>query len=425
MKGLVQLAGQWQGTMRGERVLWGILLMAAGLRLGLALVAPDDFGMRADAAEYIGVARNWLQTGVFGEDAGIPYAVIPPAYPAFLAAVFVVSGGSLLAARLAQAALGVAVVWLVYAIGRQLFSQRVGVWAAGLAAVYPPLALYVTFYLTETLYTFFALLFVYGFSRWRAAPQARYGALSAAGFALALLTRETLVVLPLAFPLLFWWGRLKWQDGGRFLLIFGGVTLLLVAPWLVRNALTFDAFFFTERTDALRYEWTGEGYLSPEFEAWVQTNEAPLTEEQRHYAYLQYYGRAVDMRDPAFLLAQPGQYGTFLGRRLVEFWLHPVGLESLPQSALLRAGYIAFHALLVGLAAVAMARLGGRRDAGIALLALCLVYITLIGLFLRRPLPRYTLPFTPLLFLYVAHAGEWWGRRFKNFTAKTRRARRS
>ncbi len=409
MMGLAQW-GRWKEAGRQERMLSGILLLAAGLRLGLALAVPDSFGMRADAEEYIGVARNWLQTGVFGENAGIPYAVIPPAYPAFLALIFGVSGGSLLAARLAQAALGAATVWLVYAIGRQLFSERAGVWAAGLAAVYPPLALYVTFYLTETLYTFFALLFVYGFARWQAAPQARYAVLSAAGFALALLTRETLVLLPLAFPLLFWWGRLNWREGGRFLLFFGGAALLFVAPWLARNALTFDAFFFTERTDALRYEWTGEGYLSSEFEEWVQTNEAPLTEEQRHYEYLRYYGRAVDMRDPAFLLAQPGQYVTFLGRRLVEFWLHPVGLESLPENLLLRAGYIAFHALLVGLATFQMVRLLPRRDAGMALLTLCLLYITLIGLFLRRPLPRYTLPFTPLLFLYAAQASDRWAR---------------
>ncbi len=399
--------------MKEKRWLWGILLLAAALRIGLALAVPDSFGMRADAEEYIGVARNWLQTGVFGEDAGIPYAVIPPAYPAFLAAIFAVTGSSLLAVRLVQAVLGVAVVWLVYATARQLFSPRVGLWAAGLAAVYPPLALYVTFYLTETLYTFWALLFIYGFVRWQAAPQTRYAVVSAVGFALALLTRETLVVLPLAFPFLFWWGRLNWRAGGRFLLIFGGATLLLIAPWLLRNALTFDAFFFTERTDALRYEWTGEGYLSPEFQEWVQSNEAPLTEEQRHFAYLRYYGRAVDMRDPAFLLAQPRQYVTFLGRRLVEFWLHPVGLESLPENLLLRAAYIALHALLVGLSAFEMGRLGRRRNAGIALLALCLLYITLIGLFLRRPLPRYTLPFTPLLFLYAAQAGDRWARRLR------------
>lgn len=402
MNGQTQIE-EWKPAPKRPGGLFLILLLAAVLRLGLALAVPDGFGIRADAPEYIGVAQNWLQTGVFGEVAHVPYAVIPPAFPAFLAVLFAPTDGSLLAVRLAQALLGTGTVWLTYAITRQRFSRRAGLLAAGLTAIYPPLVLYVTFYLTETLYTFFALLFIYGFMRWCAVPRARYAVLAAAGFSLALLTRETLIVLPLAFPLLFWRGRINWRTGVRFLLLFTAVALLLISPWVLRNALTFGAPFFTERTDALRYEATGEGYLSPEFQDWVQGNESPLLEGQRNYDYLVYYGRATDMRDPAYLLAHPRDYFTFLGRRLVEFWLHPIGLESLPDVLLLRASYITFHALLVGLALWELLRLAKRRDAGILLLTLSLVYITLIGLFLRRPLPRYTLPFIPLLLIYVAH----------------------
>ncbi|MCB8951773.1 MAG: glycosyltransferase family 39 protein [Ardenticatenales bacterium] len=389
--------------MKAKYGLWGILLLAAALRLGLALAVPDSFGMRADAAEYIAVAQNWLQTGVFGENAGIPYAVIPPAFPAFLAAIFAATGGSLLAVRLAQALLGVGVVWLTYRLTRELLSEREGLLAAGLAAIYPPLVLYVTFYLTETLYTCCALLFFYGCARWFAQPRARLAALAGAGFALALLTRETLIILPLAFPLLFWWGRIGWRAGLRFLLVFTGVALLCLTPWLARNARTFGVVFFTERTDALRFSLTGAGYLSSEFQTWVRENEAPLAEDARNYAYLLYYGRAADMRSPAYLLAHPGDYVTFLGRRLAEFWLHPVGLESLPHVLVLQGGYVAFHAVLVGLAAWGMAALAGRRNAGILLHLLTLLIITGIGLFLRRPLPRYTLPFIPLLLLFTAH----------------------
>ncbi len=75
-------------------------------------------------------AGNWIDPPVF-------YGL--PLYPFFLGLCYKVFGGSLFMAKLVQIFLGLATIALVYKIGVKLFSENVGLLAAGLAAVYGPL----------------------------------------------------------------------------------------------------------------------------------------------------------------------------------------------------------------------------------------------------------------------------------------------
>jgi len=127
-----------------------------------------------------------------------------------------------------------------------------------------------------------------------------------------------------------------------------------------------------------------------------------VNESSEKYDYYQQYGRTSDLRHPSFALHNPGTYVRYLFNRLVEFWLHPSGLWSLPDVFVVRAGYIAVHIGMLGLALWQMITNLRQRDAVTGGLALVLLYMTAVGVFFRRPNPRYNLPFLPIIFVFAA-----------------------
>ena len=318
---------EWLGDDRCQRaILIGLLVAGLILRLTAALILPADFHYRADAVEYVSAAQNLLDHGIYGEHVGIPYAVVPPGYPLFVAAVLAVTGRSFLVLRLAQALLGTAAVWFTYLAGKRAFSARVGFGAALICAIYPPFVVYVAPYLTEALYIpLFALYLAFLVQSLKEPSSVKYAALSSVGFGLAMLIKETLIAFPLALPVIFWWARFSLRQALRYILVFAAVTLLVLLPWLARNYATFGHPFYTSRTAYIQYQLTGRGYLAPRYEEQVEEQESPVSESDRLYDYYQRYGRTSDLWKPRFFLNQPGTYLRYLFNRLVElldFRLH-------------------------------------------------------------------------------------------------------
>lgn len=135
-----------------------ILFTALGLRLatacGLQYLLETrwhrDFLIAGDADGYWQLAQRLAA----GEDYAIydppRYALRMPGFPLVLAIPVTLFGPSLLAARLFLAGMGTLACWLVYRLGRQLFSTRAGLIASGLAAVSPVLVIFSETILSET-----------------------------------------------------------------------------------------------------------------------------------------------------------------------------------------------------------------------------------------------------------------------------------
>ena len=392
---------KWLDDERHTRTaLIGLLVLALVLRLTAALIIPLDYRLRADAVEYVTDARNLLTLGVFGEEPGIPYATIPPAYPLFIAGIFAVTNQSLLAVRLVQVALGTLMVWLTYLTGREIASRRIGLLGAFISAVYPVWVLWPALFLTETLYTVLLLTFVWCLVRSMKTCTTKYAVITGVTFGLTLLTREVLLVFPVLLPVALWWSCIPWQRAWRYLLLFAVVTLLMLSPWLARNYHTFGQVFYTERTAAIRYQLTGSGYLAPRYAHLADEDVPPPAKKSPEY--YERYGKASDMTSIKQAFTDPVTYLRRLGNRLVEFWLHPNGLESLPGNLIIRAVYIALHISMLGMAIVGMVAGLQRRDVATGVVTLLLVYITGACLFFTGPNPRYTLPFLPIVFIFTA-----------------------
>jgi 4-amino-4-deoxy-L-arabinose transferase-like glycosyltransferase len=174
----------------------------------------------------------------------IQSAAHPPLYPLFLSVFSVFGGTSTLSHSIATALLGTLTVTFIGLAGREMVSERVGIAAAIVAALYPALWVNDGLLMSETLFATTIALLVWLSYRYIRRPSTA-GAV-ALGFALALtaLTRaEALLLAPLLVgPLLLFYRRDRVPAGERVrrVLVAGGVTVALLAPLVVHNFARFE-----------------------------------------------------------------------------------------------------------------------------------------------------------------------------------------
>ena len=178
-------------------------------------------------------------------------AYYPVGYAAALGGVFAlvkhtpIPDDLTLAAGYFQVALGVAGVWLVFALGRRLFGDAVGLGAALAVALMPNLIFHIATYLTETLFIALVLgaLLVLIDRDWderRIEPWriVTFGVLLGLS---ALVRPISLLFLPL-LPIVWLLAALGWRRTLGYSAAALVVTAATIAPWTLRNAVQMDAF---------------------------------------------------------------------------------------------------------------------------------------------------------------------------------------
>jgi hypothetical protein len=229
-----------------HRWLAGICVVAFLARSRMVM-ATRHLLLSNDPMDYDRLGRLLADGRGFGASilspSGGPTAFRPPLYPLFLGAVYKVTGGSMLAARLVQALLGAVAVLLVWLIARRLFDRRAALVAAGVAAVYPPLIVTSAALMSEAIFVPLML------GAMLTALRARDGGRHATWWAVAtgalvglgLLARpNSLALLPAIVLLVAAWTRTAWDRRAALirvaLLVLTAAVVLL--PWQIRNATT-------------------------------------------------------------------------------------------------------------------------------------------------------------------------------------------
>lgn len=228
-----------------RRVLGLLLLTAFVLRLGLVIERRAELSIDRDA--YLLIAKNLADGEGFCAHPGHPTAFRPPLYPLLLAGCrFVVGSASApMLIGLLQALLSTLTVALTARFALQLGLPNLRVLlATALVTVDPVLLQYVAQPMTETLFTcLIALLLVSGQDA--VARQTSPGwILSGLWFGLAALCRPTVWVFGVFVLLHLVLHHSRARRSGRSqavpwrrLCLFAAPLLLVVTPWIVRNAL--------------------------------------------------------------------------------------------------------------------------------------------------------------------------------------------
>lgn len=413
-------------TRRQRIALWAILAVASIARLGYAGLWRQR-ALSWDSAGYDEAARRLLERGYFAYGSGVlgahSNAFTMPGYTYFLAAVYAVFGrgdSGLLAARVIQALAGVAVVVLVFLIGRRVAGNTAGLVAAGLAAVYPALIIMSGDIMTEAVYVLLLMLEVWvalncvdnpnaanflllGLLAGLGALVRPVGILWAAAPVVILLVRRSASLAKLAR-----WGA-----------VTAGVAMLVMSPWWIRNWTIYHEFvpFNTSSANPLLVSSYWPDPPPPVASVWpyaVSDNEKAMNAQWQRLALARLGSRleadplgfAVNRAVMGFESAV--EPGTVVAVR----WRPPNWAERLADliSQIMQP-------LLVILAGIGI--WVRRRSMQVLLLASLPLYVTAMGL-ITLGLPRYVLPATPVGCVLAALGILWIAERVSVLRSSTR-----
>ena len=280
------LAAGWVALDDSRVANWTVTV---GIALYAVIMLPHLLAVpwinHADYADNAVVARNLVRGNGFVTDYVAqfynawatlrhPAETWPPLQPILIAAAFALFGVSVGVAKLPNLLVMIGMLWLIYRIGRWLWSPRVGVIAALLVAIQPDFFEGVIYPLNDTVFTLLALgviaLFVFlaeeregveagGWRGWLVSRPGRAWVLLGALGGLLLLAKPSGAILLAGGGAWVLWTA--WRGGRlRPVLIGGivaaGVALAVYAPWLARNQITFgQPFYSTESYDAFLLEY--------------------------------------------------------------------------------------------------------------------------------------------------------------------------
>jgi tetratricopeptide (TPR) repeat protein len=205
--------------------------------------APVFTMLLGDAAGYDAWARqiangSWLGKEVFYQ---------APLYPYFLGGLYTVLGNNLLWVRLVQAIVGACSCTLLALAGRNFFSNKTGLLAGAILAIYPTAIFFDCSIQKSVLDLLFMCALLATLAKLRTPTPARWSAVAGGLLGLLALTRENaLILLPIIVTWLLlacgaesWKGRVRWV--GLFLV---GLAAALL-PVALRNLVVGGEFHLT------------------------------------------------------------------------------------------------------------------------------------------------------------------------------------
>lgn len=229
-----------------KRYLILIIVLTLLVRLLYVLYFPQ-LAIRGDTKGYDEIAIGLIEQGEFvGWELG--WGVIrPPGYPLFLAGVYLLSGQNYLAVRLWHCLFGTLTALFVYLICIRLFKKEfIPLLATALVGLHPALIGYVGLLYTETMFTFFLVVFVYFLQR--GIFGGKYFHFSLSGFFLGLvaLTSSRIMYFPFLFLILCWFLPQNKKLLIKRWLVMTIFMLLTIAPWTIRNYIVSGKFILLE-----------------------------------------------------------------------------------------------------------------------------------------------------------------------------------
>ncbi len=224
-----------------------IALVALAVRVSWVLIARRNFALHGDDFFY-----HW-QANALADGKGFlnpytwkalgrlePSAAHPPLYSLYLSVYSWLGFTTPLAHRLASCLLGVAAVVVIGLVARRIAGDRAGLVAAGIAAVYPQLWINDGMLISESMYVLvIAVTLLLTYRLWESRRWTDAAWLGVA-IGLSALTRpEAVILVPLlGVPFLFS-RREPFARRLGTLFVIGGLCLVVILPWWVRNLTQF------------------------------------------------------------------------------------------------------------------------------------------------------------------------------------------
>lgn len=357
----------------------------------------SELGFSTDTFKFERLVDGLEQDGVYGIAGEGPTIDQPPLYVFALFGLRSLFGNSAWAIWIFNGLIGSLTAVFCYLTARLFFKQPAAFTAGIIAAVFPDFILYGAVPLAETLFVFMLAAGVYFAAKTWLDKKWGYAVAAGIAFGLAALTREVALLLPMVIALVFL-KRIGWKKS----LLLAGCAFLAIAPWTIRNAVTFKALVpITARSGYALFQGSvdpGSGYNTSDYRNprerlsrryWEQYREVMIAAK----GIKNPIERDRIFRDHAvkYIVNNPGKYLGYFPKKLVFFWQPQMGPEHVQ-----RIGYgWAIFAVMIGYYLLLFAGFtGGLRMRGFPALLFWTVvgYFVLTHLFFSECEPRYHLP---------------------------------
>ncbi|GAB4316122.1 MAG: hypothetical protein Kow0074_04020 [Candidatus Zixiibacteriota bacterium] len=229
-----------------------------------------------DGAQYLQFATNLLKTGMFTYDGVTPSAGRTPGYPAVLAIIIAVSGDWTPIYLLQFACLWMA-FWLVSSAFRDVLEKTPRWLLVTLLALNIPLHRLAADVVTET--TFFLLTAAGLLACMRGVKHTNTSWLMLSAILIGLssyIRPVNILAVPFLALIFIWLGRLSWRRA----LLYAIASLLVMAPWTIRNAVQFDRLIpMASHVGSFYYMTDGDAFWPVLFRSAGHSHTLPIHED--------------------------------------------------------------------------------------------------------------------------------------------------
>ncbi|EIC21340.1 ArnT family glycosyltransferase [Thiorhodovibrio frisius] len=414
-------------TLKALTVLMVTLVLAAVVRIGAIEGSQVIAPLRADATDYYFYALNLKECGTYSRqdwtgDTGCPTQIKAdsqrsPGYPLFLTFFvdFPPSNAMIKRIQYAQLVLGVFTVFLTFLLFRPILGNWPSIGAAAMVAISPHLAASGVYVLTETLFTFLLLAWLWASMHLLRSGHSAWAFVSGLLLGGAALTRPTMlyfILLLLPF-LIFVIGSKGWL---KSVLVVAGF-LIAYGPWVLYTATQVPA----DNNSSLARDTVHKGMYAnliyqndPETYGFPNRADPTWRERTTMGAVLDEVVRRV-VDDPStyvrwYLLGKPMM---FLSWSIIvgmgDVWIYPLFVNPYDFDPLLRVTHGLMYLLhwpLVGMALltclfvwtpVVDSLLASSERLITRLISLVCLYFLCVHV-VGTPLPRYSIPLRPIIF---------------------------
>ena len=406
-----------------------IFCFALTIRVTYNFTVANGYYPLHDSLTYQTIAFHLVREHCYCFYSHMPTVDRAPLWPFIIALVDRVLGPQDILVRLLLCFVGSATCVLLYFFARDVFGERIGIFAGVVGAIYPFLYIYDGLLYAESLYIFLLLAFCYTLYHLQRTPRLYLMLVSGGLLGLLSLTRPNGIALLGLFVLwacvLVWRQVLSWRVVAKSVLVVSLLSLAFIAPWTLRNYKVTHALIPVAVGDgkvllgAYNYEtadpiyqhgyYAGVWIIPSEATPWVATQFpascAGPCEVRRDNAY-----KTAALQ---WLAGHTAYIPFMLGQHFINTW------AVVPQEADLAINRFPEHGasqlvilmmetmtpLVFALALLGVIVTSGRwRD----LLFLYLVVgLTLAQSIAYYGIPRFRAPIEPLLLLFAAGA-MWW-----------------
>lgn len=383
--------------MAALQIKWIYAILAVALLIRLYYIFSNTFPtLEGDALNYDKMAKQFLETGVFGYNQTVSNAYVTPGFILIVSFVYLLFGAKLIAIQIVQVVFSVITVWVVYRIAVRFMNERYGLIAAGLMTLYPSFIYANGLLLTEVSYTLFFSLFLLVLVQ--GVDSGSKTALIWAGVLLGVSTliRPTPAVLVVPLIAYFYAVLPSKKVVVRAIAYVGISSFIVVLPWWIRNYLLLDQIVLFSTSGSNPLLWGVHPYFIGVMDTFSAIYKLKPDEITRNALWA---AKAKEL-----FWSQLGQAGFikwFVIGKLNFFWSMP-WVENGEIAHLFEKLRKPLHVLLAAGGWIGLC-IGVVRNHPIRLLAVIIIVYTLMHQIIL-PLPRYAFPIMPLMILLFTFA---------------------